>query len=135
MDLQEPRAGQKHPLDEYLGPFFTTQTLAPWLGVTVEAVLKRVTESTLIALQMGNGDFLYPTFQFTERRTVIPHLMEAVGSLRVAIPDTWSCAMWVNTKLESLGNSSVAELLSTGEPNDFKVAMWFVETEAARLSQ
>jgi hypothetical protein len=122
-----------HPFDRLLGPFFDTVGLAKWLDVSPESIHGRVIESKILAVQLGNGEFLYPTFQFTGNGSLVPHLMEAVQILSTGLPDVWSRALWVSAKVEDLGDRSVVDLLETGDPRDLDAAMWWVRAETSRL--
>ena len=124
--------------DRMVGPFYDTAGLRKWLGVTRQALSKRIGK-TLIGLRSDDGDILYPSFQFLPDGRVMPNLMEAIAVLSVGITDPWAQAQWVNTSVPELGRGdgskrSVVDALRAGKPSDVTAVMRFVTVEASRLA-
>lgn len=117
-------------LDDAVGPFYDTSGLSRWLGVSRQAVHKRIGK-TLLAVHTEENDILYPAFQFTEHGDTLPHLMDAVRELSTGLTDEWAIAMWLNTPVADLDGRSITECLKAGEVD---AALAFAHAEAARLA-
>ena len=127
-------------LDAAVGPFYDTAGLSRWLGVSRQAVHKRIGKS-LIAVHTEENDILYPAFQFTEHGDTLPHLMDAARTLSTGLADEWSIAMWLNTPVDDLAGRSIVECLraadggaADGGAADVDAALAFARAEASRLA-
>lgn len=102
-------------LDKRLGPFYDQAGTAKLLGVD-EAQLERLAEGgVILRVVTPDGYAVFPTFQFSEHGQPLPRLSEVLAFLRVGTSNAWTWALWLNTRLESRGNRSAAELLRIGE--------------------
>ena len=117
-------------LDQAVGPFYDTAGLCPWLGVSRQALHKRIGKS-ILAVRTEDNAVLYPSFQFTPDGSVINHVIEIVEILGTGLSSPWSVALWLNTPVDELGNRTVADCLRAG---DLQPARKFSGTEAARLT-
>ena len=86
--------------------------VATHLGLTRQAVDKRRKAGTLLALQSGRGDYLYPVCQFTEHG-VLP----GIDRFLAACPPSggWTRLDLLLTPAEEIGNRSPLEALHGGE--------------------
>ena len=106
-----------HVYDKLVGPFYDTPSLTQWRGVSRQAINKAVSTGTVIACQLEGGQWVYPTWQFTESRTVHPHLITLWQTLRESA-DPWTCAIWLRSPQEELGDRSAADWITSGHPVD-----------------
>ena len=106
-----------HISDRLVGPFYDTTGLAQWRGVSRQAINKAVAAGTVIACQRDGGQWVYPTWQFTDTRTVHPHLITLWSTLRGAA-DPWTCAIWLRSPQPQLGDRSAADWVIDGQPLD-----------------
>ncbi|WP_104132317.1 hypothetical protein [Cryobacterium sp. M91] len=123
-------------LDAAVGPFYDTAGLSRWLGVSRQAIHKRIGK-TLLAVHTEKNDILYPAFQFTEDGDTLPHLMDAARTLSTGLADEWSIAMWLNTPVDDLDGRSIVECLraADGGAADVDAALAFARAEASRLAR
>lgn len=119
--------------NDLIGPFYDTAALIDWLGVSKQAVSKRIGK-TLLAVHSHNGDVRYPSFQFLDDGRVIPGLLKACKMLAEAGVDEWGQAQWVNTPVSQLGGRTVAETLASDRAGDVVAALNHVEQQAVRLA-
>jgi hypothetical protein len=105
-----------HSLGEKVGPFYDTPGLAKWLGVTRQALDARVRNHTLLGLPTsGNGPRVYPVWQFTSDRSVIPHLSDVLRALATGSSDPWTYALWLSARTDdAYAGMSAAEWLAAG---------------------
>lgn len=100
-----------HPWDSELGPFYDTNGLNRWLGVTRQALADRVKRGTLLACRTEDGHLLYPVFQFDRVGQVRPGVIEAVGILTRAGADGWAIGTWLTTASVAFDGDSVVDYL------------------------
>lgn len=116
-------------LDDRLGPFYDTAGLVAWLGVSRQAIHKQRT-TRYLALRTGDGDLLYPSFQFEANGAVLAGLPAVLGTLRPVLNDPWNLALWVTTPVDELDGSVVTALRNGRQ----RAALDFAAREAARLA-
>lgn len=105
--------------DQLVGPFYDTAGLTQWLGITKQAIAKRVEAGTLIACRIADRrrTWVYPTWQFTAEGNVIAHLPEVWQILRTGSEDPWTAALWLRARNPDLdGAVAVEHLRSGGDP-------------------
>ncbi|TFD52370.1 hypothetical protein E3T46_05755 [Cryobacterium sp. Hh11] len=134
------RADPATALDAAVGPFYDTAGLSRWLGVSRQAIHKRIGKS-LLAVHAEKNDILYPAFQFTEHGGTVPHLMDAARTLSTGLADEWSVALWLNTPVDDLAGRSIVECLraangdaTDGGVADVDAALALARAEASRLA-
>jgi hypothetical protein len=110
-----------HVYDQLVGPFYDTAGLTRWWGVSRQAVNKAVAVGSVIACRLDDGQWVYPTWQFTDAGTVHPHLIALWRRLRVAA-DPWTCAIWLRSPQSELGDRSAADWIGDGHPLDTVMA-------------
>lgn len=106
-----------HVYDQLVGPFYDTGGLTRWWGVSRQAVNKSVSGGTVIACRLDDGQWVYPTWQFTDSGTVHPHLITLWSTLRAAA-DPWTCAVWLRSPQPGLGDRNAVEWIAEGHPLD-----------------
>ncbi|MFZ3393943.1 hypothetical protein TVH25_11840 [Rhodococcus sp. 7Tela_A2] len=117
-----------HPYDRLAGPFYDTAGLTKWLGVSRQSVNKSIGVSTTIACKLDDGQWVYPTWQFTSARTVHPHLVTLWKALRAAA-DPWTCAVWLRTAQSALGDHSAVDWVTGGRPVEEPLALARADVE------
>ena len=108
--------------DQLVGPFYDTAGLTRWRGVSRQAVNKAVAADTVIACRLADGQWVYPTWQFTTSGTVHPHLITLWKTLRAAA-DPWTCAVWLRSPQPALDDRSAADWITDGHPLDTALAL------------
>ncbi|WP_137723124.1 hypothetical protein [Prescottella subtropica] len=108
--------------DQLVGPFYDTAGLTRWRGVSRQAVNKAVTAGTVIACRLDDGQWVYPTWQFTPEGTVAPHLITLWKTLRAAA-DPWTCAVWLRTPQPGLDGVAAVDWIADGHPVDPVLAL------------
>lgn len=108
-----------HPFDG-LGPFYDTTGLSRWMGISRQAVHQKVKNHQLLAPVTGDGQRVYPAWQFTPDGKTVPGLSAV---LRILLPNTdqWTASIWLTTPSERLGNESAVDHLrrtSTAAPQN-----------------
>jgi hypothetical protein len=105
-------AAMKHDLLERAGGAHSTSEVAEFLGISRQAVAKRVQRGTLLALPNASGDFRFPAVQFTDTGTV-KGLEEVLAAFVVESPWT-RLAVLLDTD-KSLGGKRVIDALRAGQ--------------------
>jgi hypothetical protein len=100
-----------HIFDQKIGPFYDTAGLIRWLGTTRQALAKRVQVGTLIACQLEDRQWVYPTWQFTTSGALHPGLADVWKVLRTGA-DPWTCALWLRTPAGQLGSTAVDAVIA-----------------------
>lgn len=106
-----------HVYDRVVGPFYDTAGLTRWWRVSRQAVSKKVATNAVIACRLEDGQWVYPTWQFTDSGAVHPALVEVWRILRGGA-DAWTCALWLRTPQESLDGQCAADWLLADGPVD-----------------
>ncbi|WP_430332606.1 hypothetical protein [Rhodococcus sp. ACT016] len=106
-----------HVYDRIVGPFYDTAGLTRWWRVSRQAVAKKVATNAVIACRLEDGQWVYPTWQFTGSGAVHPALVEVWRLLRGAA-DAWTCALWLRTPQDGLDGTSAADWLLADGPVD-----------------
>ncbi|MFZ2527675.1 MAG: hypothetical protein WAX14_08490 [Rhodococcus sp. (in: high G+C Gram-positive bacteria)] len=89
-----------------VGPFYDTGGLTRWWSISRQAVNKAVATDSVIACRLADdGQWVYPTWQFTDTGTVHPNLITLWRTLRGAA-DPWTCAVWLRNSQPELGDRS-----------------------------
>lgn len=100
-----------HPYDTSLGPFYDTNGLNQWLGVSRQALADRVRRGTLLACRTSDRHLLYPALQFGRTGQVRPGIVDAVGILSRAGADGWAIGTWLTTPSPAFGGESAVDHL------------------------
>ncbi|WP_235681080.1 hypothetical protein [Tomitella gaofuii] len=101
-----------HPYDEAAGPFYDSAGLEKWLGVSRQAINKRVHSGTLISARLGGGKHVYPAWQFMPNGQVYPALLPAWLLLRKH-SDAWTAILWLSADDPELDGHSAADWLTS----------------------
>lgn len=107
---------RRSPWNDVLGPFHSTRGVADLLGVSRQAVAKRVRTGSLVRVVTETGESLFPAFQFRSGRP-LPGLIPVVRALRAGTDDEYAIAQWLATPDPSTGRSP-ADLLAAGRTDD-----------------
>lgn len=102
------------PLEEITGPFYDTRGLRTWLGTSRQALADRVKANTLLGLQTGDRTWVYPAWQFTTDRQVIPHLSEILRILATGTAEKWTWALWLTAPNEDWDEKPAWKWLAEG---------------------
>ena len=120
-----PRA---HAYDQVIGPFYDSSTLSRWLGISRQALHKRVKALTVIAASTADGILAFPAWQFTDEATPVPGLLEVWQILR-AYADPWTCALWMCAPAEELDGATAVQWLTEGRSVEPVVAQACADAE------
>ncbi|MFT3873048.1 MAG: hypothetical protein QM714_10440 [Nocardioides sp.] len=111
-----PAAGVDVALDEHfadLGPFYDSAGARLQLGLrTKQALDSRRKTQTVLAMQTGDGTWLYPAWQFTGDGQVHHVLRPALKALRGM--DRWQAGVWLVSEHPDLGDISPRQALREG---------------------
>lgn len=67
------------------------------------------------ACRLDGGQWVYPTWQFTDSGSVPQHLITLWTTLRAAA-DPWTCAIWLRSPQSELGDRSAVDWITDGHP-------------------
>jgi hypothetical protein len=111
-----PAAGVGVGLDEHfadVGPFFDSAGARLQLGLrTKQALDSRRNTQTVLAMQTGDGTWLYPAWQFTGAGGVHHVLRPVLKELRGM--DRWQVGVWLVSDHPDLGGVSPRQALRDG---------------------
>ena len=107
-------------LDPYfarVGPFYDTAGAQLQLGqITKQAVANRRRDGSILAMQSGDGHWVYPAWQFTGQGALHRNLVPVLKALRGL--DGWTAAVWLVNDHLDLGDRSPRTALADGvDPN------------------
>jgi hypothetical protein len=91
-----PAARVKSPVNDVIGPFFTTSSLMALRGVTRAAISLSAAKGDILRLWTSDGQPVYPAFQFGPHGELLPGLRFVVGELAHGHEDAWLWAQWLN---------------------------------------
>ncbi|WP_299056433.1 hypothetical protein [uncultured Nocardioides sp.] len=96
-----------------LAPFYNSDGASRQLGnITKQAVDSRRRSGTILAMQTGDGTWLYPAWQFTGNGKIHAALVPALRSLRGM--DRWQAGVWLVSAHPDLDGLSPRQALSDG---------------------
>lgn len=102
----------EHPFTK-LGPFYATPGLCRWLGISRQGLHQKVLKHQMLACTTAAGQRVYPAWQFTPDRRIIPGLT-AVLPILLAATDPWTAAMWLTSASDRLdGDTAITVLRRT----------------------
>ena len=124
-ELPEPRVWQPRSEEDRevagLGPFYYSAGARHQLGgITKQALDSRRTHESVLAMRAGDGQWLYPAWQFTGDGRVHGVLAPVLKALRGL--DRWAAGVWLVSAHPDLDGSSPREALRAGADAD-SVAM------------
>lgn len=99
----------RHPYED-LGPFYDGAGLRRWRGITRQALDQQVKRHRLLAPLTGEGERVYPAWQFTPDGRLIPGLTKILPVL-LGATDPWTAATWLMTPSKRLSGSSAVDTL------------------------
>ena len=96
-----------------LGPFYDSAGAIHQLGaVTKQALASRRTNESVLAMRTGDGQWLYPAWQFTGDGGIHPALVPVLKALRGL--DRWAAGVWLVAAHPDLSGSSPRQALRDG---------------------
>lgn len=101
-------------LADRTGPFYDTSAMISWLGITRQALDKKVRNGRMLACMTSDRVRLYPVWQFADSGATLPHFTDVLRVLSQGTKDGWTIALWMVTKVEQLNGKSAVEWLSSG---------------------
>lgn len=102
------------PWAKFMGPVYSTSSLARLLKVSRQAVSERAAKGKLISLQTSDGHKVFPLFQFDKPPVLIPGISEVWAELKKAKADDWTRATWLLAPMVELANRSPISYLKSG---------------------
>jgi len=100
-----------------LGPFYDSAGALHQLGqVTKQALASRRTNESVLAMRTGDGQWLYPAWQFTGTGGIHPVLVPVLKALRGL--DRWAAGVWLVAHHPDLSGSSPRQALRDGTDPD-----------------
>lgn len=111
----------EHPFTR-LGPFYDTAGLAIWLGISRQALHQKVRAGQILACVTGDGQRVYPAWQFTPDRRTLPGLGSVLPIL-LANTDPWTAAIWLTTPSDRLNKQTAVSVLRHSYDPDPVVAV------------
>lgn len=103
-----------HPYFDDVVPFYDNEGARRWLGnVSPEDLSHRRAERSILAVQTGDGTWLYPSWQFDENGGVRQVLQPVLAELSRL--DGWVAGVWLVNPHPGLGARSPRRALADGE--------------------
>lgn len=99
-----------HPFEQ-LGPFYDTAGVSRWLGISRQALHQKVKADQLLALTTGDGQRLYPAWQFAPDGRPLLGLVDLLRVLNPAAADAWTVAVWLTRPVPELGHRSAVDVM------------------------
>ncbi|NMR28661.1 hypothetical protein [Crystallibacter degradans] len=110
-----PDKDNRNHMVDRVGPFYDTAGLERWLGISRQALRKRVQSHKLLACKTEDNVLLYPVWQFRDDGTLIPGLHEVLEILADGMEAPWSWGLWLTARVDDeLGGMSAADWLASG---------------------
>lgn len=101
------------PFNLELGPFYTTSSLTKWLEVSRQYIHELTRQRRILALSTADNFKVYPSFQFSLKGAMMPHLADVLTVLEQHL-EPWTQAMWFVTEKEELHGRTPAQWLMGG---------------------
>ncbi|MEE6288516.1 hypothetical protein V2J52_12700 [Georgenia sp. MJ173] len=117
---------------EAVGPVYETADLVSWLGISRQALHKRLQRSDMLAMKTADSHTIYPAWQFTSDGTVRPGVAEAVKAL-APVMDDWTRTLWFTGRSPDLDGKSASQWLAEG--GDPAVVIASARRRAHRMAQ
>jgi len=100
-----------------LGPFYDSAGALVQLGqVTKQALASRRANESVLAMRTGDGQWLYPAWQFTGSGGLHPVLVPVLKALRGL--DRWAAGVWLVAEHPDLSGASPRQALRNGTDPD-----------------
>lgn len=100
-------------INRSIGPFYTADSLAPAMSLTVAQLGRLVVDGIIIGVHSVEGDLVLPTRQFRDRLEPAPNLPVLVRILRHGLGE-WTIAQWVLAPAPSWEGTCAIDLLFHG---------------------
>lgn len=97
-----------HPVADTVGPCYDTPGLTRWLGISKQALAKRVANKTVLGCRSSDGHWLYPAWQFDEHGNASRDLPELITILAGPDDDRWRAAVWLSAPSPDLPDAEPA---------------------------
>lgn len=104
-----------HPFEE-LGPFYDTAGVSRWLGISRQALHQKVKAGQMLALTTGDGQRVYPAWQFAPDGRPLTGLVDLLRVLGPAAADPWTVTVWLSRPVEEWGNRSAVDVMRSLKP-------------------
>jgi hypothetical protein len=105
-------------LDDRVGPFYDTTGLRKWFRMSRQTLDAQARVGDVLCVMSGDGQRLYPSFQFDASGNPLPHLRAVLAALDPDREAPWGDAIWLNAPAEDLDGSTPAEALRTDRADD-----------------
>lgn len=87
-------------LEDPASPFYSAAKLRAWLGIDQRALDALVRDGSILELTTGDGEVVYPVWQWRVDGTTIPRLGDVLALLLVASGDPWAIALWMTSPVD-----------------------------------
>ncbi|MGN6160229.1 MAG: hypothetical protein ACTHOG_00845 [Marmoricola sp.] len=104
-----------HPFEE-LGPFYDTAGVCRWLGISRQALHQKVKAHQILGLTTGDGQRIYPAWQFAPDGRPLTGLVDLLRTLSPAAADPWTVAVWLTRTVPELGDRSAVDVMRALKP-------------------
>lgn len=112
------------PHNLQLGPYYTTKSLATWLGVSRQYILEVTKQRRFISMTTADGHRVYPSFQFGTKGASIRELPRILAILERHLSPATS-ALWLASANDDLNAMTPAAWILAGR--DEKVVIVLAE--------
>ncbi|MEE3851331.1 hypothetical protein VZC37_13380 [Gordonia sp. LSe1-13] len=111
------------PFDALIGPFYDMQGMVGFLGITKNAIVKRLSTGRLIGCQLDNPSrsWVFPTWQFGDDHGLVDGMAEVWAILTVDA-DPWTAATWMCSANAGLDDLTPVDWLRSGRRIDDVIA-------------
>ena len=136
MDMPQAPGGSgdiegDHVLDSIIGPFYTPDSMAVVLGISLSEAMHQIEAGAVLGAQLEDGAWVCPTWQLTNN-SVCPELV-ALWRLLVKSADAWTALLWICAPHPDLDDQSPLQWTEGGQPAD--VAEMLAAHIASRWAQ
>jgi hypothetical protein len=102
----------KEELIEKAGGLLSSRTAANLLGISPQALHKRMHNGPLVAIGLAGGDLGYPAFQFESEamQTGVAAVLEAIG-----VDEPWGRLNFLFLRLDELGGATAVDAIRAGK--------------------
>lgn len=112
-----------HPFEE-LGPFYDTAGVSRWLGITRQALHQKTKANQLLVLTTGDGQRIYPAWQFTPDGRPLVGLVDLLRVLNPAAADPWTVAVWLTQPDDENNDRTAVDIMRSLKPVGPRGSEW-----------
>lgn len=130
------REREENVLDEIVGPFWNSESVAAHLNLPADEVAAEVARDQIIWAPLADGTPAFPAWQFVADRDAQDELLIVWRELRKAA-DPWTAAVWMCSPARDFDGQSVVEHLvdDPSDPRRLMAVMDLVTVDTARWRQ